>query len=78
MSTSREPGQPDEPRARRRRDQRRFLVAVIIFLVVVGTFTIAIVYGAPAAILGFGCLLAGAAILILLWLIMQLMERLSK
>jgi len=75
---TREPGQPDEPRARRRRDQRRFLFAVIAFLVVGGTLTIAIVYGARAAILGFTCLLAGAVLLILLWLILQLMERLSK
>ena len=65
-------------RAQRRREQRRLLWAVIAFLVVGGTITIALVYGVPAAALGLVCLLAGAGILGLLWLIMLLIERLAK
>ena len=65
-------------RQQRRREQRRLLWAVIAFLVVGGTVTIALVYGLPAAALGLVCLLAGAGILGLLWLIMLLIERLAK
>ena len=65
-------------RQQRRREQRRLLWAVIAFLVVGGTVTIALVYGLPAAALGLVCLLAGAGVLALLWLIMLLIERLAK
>ena len=65
-------------RQQRRREQRRLLWAVIAFLVVGGTVTIALVYGVPAAALGLVCLLAGAGLLALLWLIMLLIERLAK
>ena len=51
---------------------------VAAFLVIVGSITIALVYGLPAAALGLGCLLAGAGILGLLWLILTAMERLAK
>jgi hypothetical protein len=50
---------------------------VAAFLVVVGGIVIALVYGAPAAGLGLVCLLAGAGILGLLWLILLLIERLG-
>ena len=78
----REQGEPvsanTDLRQQRRREQRRLLWAVIVFLVVGGTVTIALVYGVPAAALGLVCLLAGAGILGLLWLIMLLIERLAK
>jgi len=78
----REQGEPvsanTDLRQQRRREQRRLLWAVIAFLVVGGTVTIALVYGVPAAALGLVCLLAGAGILGLLWLIMLLIERLAK
>ena len=78
----REQGEPvsanTDLRGQRRREQRRLLWAVIAFLVVGGTVTIALVYGVPAAALGLVCLLAGAGILGLLWLIMLLIERLAK
>ena len=65
-------------RRQRRREQRRLLWAVMAFLVVGGTITIAFVYGLPAAALGLVCLLGGAGLLGLLWLIMLLIERLAK
>lgn len=78
----REQGEPVSPnmdlRQQRRREQRRLLWAVMAFLVVGGTITIALVYGLPAAALGLVCLLAGAGVLALLWLIMLLIERLAK
>ena len=65
-------------RQQRRREQRRLLWAVIAFLVVGGTIAIALVYGLPAAALGLVCLLSGAGLLVLLWWIMLLIERLAK
>jgi len=69
------PGQPTDLRGRRRREQRRLLWSVVAFLVIVGTIVIAFVYGLPAAGLGLLCLLAGAAVVVLLWLLLCLVER---
>lgn len=71
-------GKPTNPRAQRRREQRRLFWIVAAFLVVGGSIAITLAYGPQAAILGLGCLLAGAGILGLLWLILLLMERFSK
>ena len=68
-------GQPTNVRAQRRSEQRRLFWVVAVFLVVVGSITIGFVYGLPAAVLGLGCLLTGAGVLGLLWLILTLMER---
>jgi Mn2+/Fe2+ NRAMP family transporter len=65
-------------RQQRQREQRRLFWMVLAFLVIGGTITIALVYGPPAAVLGLVCLLAGAGVLILLWLILLLIERLAK
>ena len=69
---------PTDLRAQRRREQRRLFGIVAAFLVVVGGVTIALVYGPPAAALGLVCLLAGAGLLGLLWLILLLIERLAE
>jgi hypothetical protein len=62
-------------RRTRRKDQRRLLWIVIGFLVVAGAAAIALVYGLPAAGLGLVCLLAGGAVVLLLWAILALMGR---
>ena len=72
---------PDKPhpvtdlRALRRKDERRLIVIIAIFLVVVGGIVIGLVYGWQQAAMGGVCLLAGAAVLGLLWLILSLVER---
>jgi len=71
-------GKPTDRRAQRRREQRRLFWIVAAFLVVGGGVSIALVYGPRAAMLGLTCLLAGAGVLGLLWLILSLMERLAK
>ncbi len=73
-----ESGKPTDLRGRRRREQRRLFWIVAIFLIVVGSISIALAYGSSAAVLGLGCLLVGASVLGLLWLILLLIERLSK
>lgn len=72
------PGKPTDLRAQRRREQRRLFWIVATFLVVVGSIAIALVYGLPAVVLGLVCLLAGAGVLGLLWLILLLIERLAQ
>jgi len=72
------PGKPSNPRAQRKREQRRLFWAVVVFLVVGGGVSIALAYGSRAIVLGVICLLAGAGILGLLWLILLLVERLVK
>lgn len=73
----RKEGRPTNRRAERRREQRRLLWAVLIFLVVGGGLAIVLAYGSRALILGATCLLAGAGILGILWLILLIIERLA-
>ncbi len=69
---------PTDYRGDRRRLDRNLAWAVVIFLVGVGGTLIALIYGAGPALLGLVCLLAGAGLFGLLWLILTLMERWSK
>ena len=69
---------PIDMRRYRRREQQRLFWIVAAFLVVVGGLTIGLVYGLRSVILGVVCLLAGAAVLALLWLILNLLERLVE
>jgi multisubunit Na+/H+ antiporter MnhB subunit len=72
------PGEPMDPRAHRRREQRRLLWVAVAFPVVVGTAVIALVYGLPAAGTGLICLLTGAGTIVLLWLVLKVIERLGR
>lgn len=71
-------GKPTDRRAQRRRDQRRLFLTVAAFLVVVGSIAIWVAYGPSAVPLGLTCLAAGAGTLGLLWLVLTLIEKLSK
>lgn len=72
---------PDKPRsildlrAWQRREDRRLMIVIVLFLVVVGGVAIGLVYGPGIAMTGALCLLAGAGLLGLLWLILSLVER---
>ncbi len=66
---------PSNPRAQHRREQRRLFWVVAGFLVVGGGAAIALAYGTRAVVLGAACLLAGAAILAILWGMLLLIER---
>ncbi|MEA3376076.1 MAG: hypothetical protein U9R72_07765 [Chloroflexota bacterium] len=72
-----EQGKPTDQRAKRRREQRRLFWAVVVFLVVGGSAAIGLVYGSRAIALGVTCLLAGAGILGLVWLVLSVMEHVS-
>ncbi len=66
---------PTNTRAQRQKLDRNLAWSVVIFLVGVGGVLITLIYGAGPAMLGIGCLLAGAALFGLLWLILTLMQR---
>ncbi len=74
-----EPQPPERPptdlRGLRSRMDRNLAWAVVIFLVGVGGLLIALIFGAGTAATGVICLLSGAAIFGLLWLILTLMGR---
>jgi predicted cobalt transporter CbtA len=73
-----DPGKPTNLRAKRASEQRRLFWIVTAFLTIVGGATIALVYGRSAAVLGLACLLVGAGILGILWLILHVIERLAE
>jgi len=62
-------------RAFRRREDRRLILVIMLFLVIVGGVAIGIVYGWSNAAAGALCLVGGAAVLGLIWLILLLVER---
>ncbi|MGQ9839918.1 MAG: hypothetical protein ACUVR4_05230 [Anaerolineae bacterium] len=70
-----QPRPPTDTRAFRKRTERNLALAVMLFLVGVGGGAIALVYGPGAAALGLVCLLFGAGLFGLLWLILTLMEK---
>jgi protein-S-isoprenylcysteine O-methyltransferase Ste14 len=66
---------PTDLRRLRRDTNRQLLLLVLFVLVVVGGGLIALVYGGPAAILGIACLLAGAGVIVAIWLALSLMGK---
>ncbi len=69
------PRPPTDLRALRRRAERQLVFWIVFFLVVVGGAAIALVYGQGPAALGVLCLLGGAGLFGLLWLIISLIGR---
>ena len=66
---------PTDYRAHRRATERQTAIAVVLFLLLVGSGLIAIIYQPVAGIVGFGCLLFGVGILGLLWILLTLRGR---
>ncbi len=54
---------------------RRLLLLVLFVLVVIGGALIAIIYGPTAGALAVLCLLAGAGVIALLWLVFTLLGK---
>ncbi|GAB4536892.1 MAG: hypothetical protein Kow0063_22920 [Anaerolineae bacterium] len=66
---------PTDYRSYRRDTDRKLAIAVVLFLLVVGSGLIAIIYRPGAGITAFICLLVGVAIITLLWILLTLIER---
>ncbi len=69
------PRPPTDYRGYRQQTDRRLLLAVLFALVVVGTGLIALIWGMSAVVTAVPCLLGGAALLVVLWLIFAAIER---
>ncbi len=65
-------------RGERKRMERSLAIAVVVFLVVVGSLGIALTYGSRALILGTLCLLFGALLFGLVWGILTLLEKVAE
>ena len=70
--------EPTDLRKYRRQTERQLTIAVVVFLVLVGGGLISLIYGPGAAFMGVSCLLLGAGIIGLLFIILTLMERWAK
>ena len=66
---------PTNMRRYRRESDRKFLYLVIFTLVVVGGGLIALIYGPGAILTALPCLLAGAALIVVPWLILTAAEK---
>jgi protein-S-isoprenylcysteine O-methyltransferase Ste14 len=66
---------PTNLRRIRREMNRRLLGLVLFVLVIVGGGLIALLFGPPAGALALLCLLAGAALIGLLWLVFTLLGK---
>lgn len=65
-------------RAYRRQTERRLVIAIVLMLVLSGSVVIGLVYGWPAVFTGLLCLLPGAGIFLLLWIVLSIIERVSR
>jgi polyferredoxin len=66
---------PTDLRKQRAQLYRRLTVLVVVVLVIGGGSLIALVYGAPAGALGVLCLLGGAGVIALIWLVFTLIGK---
>jgi protein-S-isoprenylcysteine O-methyltransferase Ste14 len=73
MSLNKRP--PTDLRRQRKQTERRLLILVIVVLVFVGGGLIALIYGPGALLTALPCLLGGAGVISLLYLLFALAER---
>ena len=59
----------------RRRSDRKYLVLVVITLVVVGGLLIALIFGVESLLTALPCLLAGAGLILIPWLVLEGLQR---
>lgn len=62
----------------RRQTERRLLLGIVLLLLLVGGGLIGWLYGPPAIVSALLCLVPGAGVLLLLWLIFYLIERFTQ
>lgn len=72
------PHKSTDLRAYRRQTERRLVIAIVFMLILVGSIVIGLVYGWPAVFTGLLCLLPGAGVFLLLWIVLSVIERLSR
>ncbi len=68
---------PTDVRKDRARQERRLLISAVLLFLVAGGILIGTLYGWQAIITGLLCLLPGLIGLVLLWLLLRFLERIS-
>ena len=63
------------PRRQREQENRRYLWLVLLTLVVVGGGLIGLIYGRTALLTAVPCLLGGAALILIPWWALTLLEK---
>ena len=66
---------PTNTRKIRQESERKYLYLVIFTLVVVGGFLIALVFGPESLLTALPCLLAGAALIVIPWLVLAGLQK---
>ena len=66
---------PTNTRRERREADRKYLYLVIFTLVVVGGFLIAVIYGPETLLTALPCLIAGAAMILIPWLVLSALQK---
>lgn len=69
---------PTDMRAYRKKTERQLVVATIVVLVVIGSVVIGLVYGWQSIFTALLCLLPGAGVILLIWLVLSAIERFTK
>jgi len=69
---------PTNMRQYRRRTERNLLIGVALLLVLGGGVLIGLIYDWGAALTGLLCLVPGAAVIVLLWLLFAGVEHLTR
>ena len=66
---------PTDYRRYRRETERKLAIAVVLFLLLVGSGLITLIYQPAAGVIGFSCLLIGVGVIGLLWVLLTFIER---
>jgi len=75
MNDSKDPLPPTNSRRFRQESDRKYLIMVIFTLVVVGGLLIALIFGPETLLTALPCLLGGAALILLPWLLLSALQR---
>ena len=70
--------QPTDQRRYRRQTENRLLAGVVMLLVVGGSSLIWIIFGKEAGLSSLLCLIPGAIVVVVLWLLLSGIERLTR
>jgi fatty acid desaturase len=69
---------PSNPREARRRAERNLVISIVVVLVVVGGIAIGLIYGWRSVITGLLCLVPGAILFVLIWILLRALERFAN
>lgn len=69
------PRRPTDLRKDRQRSERALVISIILIFLVVGSLAIGLIYGWQAILTALICLVPGVIAFVLLWLLLQILER---